>query len=39
VRTGRAGVVLGVTDQNKWIFPIPFNDIQADPDLVQNPGY
>lgn len=39
VRTGRAGDVLGVTDQNKWIFPIPFNDIQADPDLVQNPGY
>lgn len=39
VRTGRAGIVLGVTDPNKWIFPIPFNDIQADPDLVQNPGY
>lgn len=39
VRTGRAGAVLGVTNTNKWIFPIPFNDIQADPDLVQNPGY
>lgn len=39
VRTGRAGVVLGVTDQNKWIFPIPYNDVQADKDLVQNPGY
>jgi tetratricopeptide (TPR) repeat protein len=39
VRTGRAGSVLGVTDSNKWIFPIPFNDIKADPDLVQNPGY
>ena len=39
VRTGRAGVVLGVTDQNKWIFPIPYNDVQADKDLIQNPGY
>ena len=39
VRTGRAGVVLGVTDSNKWIFPIPYNDIKADPDLVQNRGY
>ena len=39
VRTGRVGVVLGVTDQNKWIFPIPYNDVQADKDLVQNPGY
>lgn len=39
VRTGRAGVVLGVQDPDKWIFPIPYNDIKADPDLVQNPGY
>lgn len=39
VRTGRVGAVLGVTDQTKWIFPIPFNDIQANPDLVQNPLY
>ena len=39
VRTGRVGDVLGVTDQTKWIFPIPFNDIQANPDLVQNPLY
>lgn len=39
VRTGRAGVVLGVHDPDKWIFPIPYNDIKADPDLVQNPGY
>lgn len=38
VRTGRAGTALGVTDQTKWIFPIPFNDLAADPDLVQNPG-
>lgn len=39
VRTNKAGIVLGVTDKNKWIFPIPYNDLQADKDLVQNPGY
>ena len=39
VRTGRAGVVLGVTDQRRWLFPLPFNDLVADPDLEQNPGY
>ncbi|MGN7889879.1 RagB/SusD family nutrient uptake outer membrane protein [Dyadobacter endophyticus] len=39
VRTGRAGAVLGVNDANKWIFPIPFNDLAADKDLVQNKGY
>jgi hypothetical protein len=39
VRTGRAGTVLGVNDTQKWIFPIPYNDLAADPALVQNPGY
>jgi hypothetical protein len=39
VRTGRAGTVLGVTDTKKWVFPIPYNDLVADPDLAQNPGY
>lgn len=39
VRTGRAGIVLGVTDQRRWVFPLPFNDLVADPDLEQNPGY
>lgn len=39
VRTGRAATVLGVTDQKKWVFPIPYNDLVADPDLEQNPGY
>ncbi|RSK47515.1 RagB/SusD family nutrient uptake outer membrane protein [Hymenobacter rigui] len=39
VRTGRAGAVLGVTDQRRWVFPLPFNDLVADPDLEQNPGY
>jgi starch-binding outer membrane protein, SusD/RagB family len=40
VRTGRAAAVLGVTDQNKWIMPIPINEIQAsNGHLAQNPGY
>jgi hypothetical protein len=39
VRTGRAATVLGVTDTKKWVFPIPYNDLVADPDLEQNPGY
>jgi len=39
VRTGRAGTVLGVTDTRKWVFPIPYNDLVADPDLEQNTGY
>nr|WP_317044235.1 RagB/SusD family nutrient uptake outer membrane protein [Hymenobacter roseosalivarius] len=39
VRTGRAGVVLGVMDQRRWLFPLPFNDLVADPALEQNPGY
>ena len=38
-RTKRAGAVLGVTDTRKWIFPIPYNDLQADKDLIQNPSY
>nr|WP_068890953.1 RagB/SusD family nutrient uptake outer membrane protein [Pedobacter panaciterrae] len=38
-RTKKAGEVLGVTDSNLWIFPIPFNDLEVDDDLVQNPGY
>lgn len=39
VRTERAGEVLGVTNTNKWIFPLPYNDLQADKDLTQNQGY
>lgn len=39
VRTKRAGVVLGVTDSNFWLFPLPQSDILSDPDVVQNPGY
>lgn len=41
VRTKRAGVVLGIIDERKWLFPIPFVDMGADADLLgdQNPGY
>ncbi|PTX18933.1 RagB/SusD domain-containing protein [Pontibacter mucosus] len=42
IRTGRAETVLGISDQNKFLFPIPNSEILADPDLGpedQNPGY
>ncbi len=39
VRTGRAGDILGLNDTNRWLLPIPESDLNADPDLVQNPGY
>lgn len=39
VRTKKAGEVLGITNPNLWIFPIPFNDLEVDDDLVPNPGY
>ncbi|MBP3943823.1 RagB/SusD family nutrient uptake outer membrane protein [Sphingobacteriaceae bacterium WQ 2009] len=40
VRTKRAGAVLGLTNTNYWLFPLPFTDIQSDKDDVeQNPGY
>lgn len=39
VRTEKASKLTGADDRNKWIFPIPYNDIAADPDLVQNPSY
>ncbi|MDP4210528.1 MAG: RagB/SusD family nutrient uptake outer membrane protein [Bacteroidota bacterium] len=39
VRTGRAGAVLGVTDTNKWLMPIPQDAINADNTLTPNPGY
>jgi len=39
VRTERAGAVLGITNRNYWLFPIPYSDVQSDPDVVQNPGY
>jgi len=39
VRTERPGAVLGITNRNYWLFPIPYSDVQSDPDVVQNPGY
>ncbi|MET0637408.1 MAG: RagB/SusD family nutrient uptake outer membrane protein [Chitinophagaceae bacterium] len=41
VRTGRAGTVLGVTNSNYWLFPLPYSDVLSDPDLdgQNNPGY
>jgi hypothetical protein len=39
VRTERAGAVLGINNRNFWLFPIPYSDIQSDPDVTQNPGY
>lgn len=39
IRTQRAGDVLGVTDTNRWLLPIPLRELNADPDLTQNDGY
>lgn len=41
VRTERAGVVLGVTNSNFWLFPLPYQDVLSDPNLEgrNNPGY
>lgn len=39
VRTGRAPAVLNLQDSNKYIFPIPANEIATNPILAQNPGY
>jgi hypothetical protein len=40
VRTGRLGVVLGITDSNKSIWPVPAAEILRNPNLKpQNPGY
>lgn len=38
-RTKQTGKVLGLTNSNFWLFPIPYSDILSDPDAVQNPGY
>ena len=40
VRTGRLQAVLGITDINKAIWPIPSVEIARNPNLKpQNPGY
>jgi starch-binding outer membrane protein, SusD/RagB family len=39
VRTDKAATVLNISDRNKYLFPIPQNQILIDPDLTQNPSY
>jgi hypothetical protein len=39
VRRGRAAEVLGITDANKYVLPIPNSEILADKALTQNQGY
>jgi hypothetical protein len=40
VRTSRLDDVMGVTDQNKWVMPIPVGEIQASNGVLeQNSGY
>jgi hypothetical protein len=39
VRTGRAATVLNVTDPNRYVLPIPVDQLLADDALEQNPGY
>jgi len=39
VRTGRAATVLGVTDERRYVMPIPVTELNTDPALDPNPGY
>ncbi|WP_421826786.1 RagB/SusD family nutrient uptake outer membrane protein [Larkinella sp.] len=39
VRTGRAAAVLNMTDPNRFLLPIPVNQLLTDKTLEQNPGY
>jgi hypothetical protein len=41
VRTKRVDAVLGLTNTNYWLFPLPLADVLSDPDLggKNNPGY
>ncbi len=39
VRTNRAATVLGISDPNKFLLPIPFSETIVDKQLEQNPGY
>lgn len=38
-RTGRAMEVLGITNPDRLLFPIPQAELDVNPNLVQNPGY
>ncbi|OQP41116.1 hypothetical protein A4H97_14500 [Niastella yeongjuensis] len=39
VRTERVDDILGITNKNYWVFPLPYSDILSDPDAKQNDGY
>ena len=39
VRTGRAAQVLGLTDPNRYLLPLPADQVLIDKALAQNPGY
>ncbi|HWV70732.1 MAG TPA: RagB/SusD family nutrient uptake outer membrane protein, partial [Pseudosphingobacterium sp.] len=39
VRTNRAAVVLNITDPNKFLMPLPAEQLLVDGALKQNPGY
>jgi hypothetical protein len=39
VRTDRAAAVLGVTDKNKWVLPVPAGEVLIDVSLKQNFSY
>ncbi|HTE31944.1 MAG TPA: RagB/SusD family nutrient uptake outer membrane protein [Chryseolinea sp.] len=39
IRTGRAADVLGVTDVNKYVFPLPASEVLTNSSLVQNQNY
>lgn len=39
IRTGKAQQVLGITDANKLLLPIPRQEILINANLTQNPGY
>ena len=40
VRTGRAQAVLGITDPNKLVFPLPIVEVNlSNGNLPQNTGY
>lgn len=39
IRTGRAGAVLGITNSNKFVFPLPASEVLANTNLEQNDDY
>jgi len=39
IRTNRIGAVVGLTDKDKFVFPLPASEILANSNLEQNHGY